>query len=173
MEINELKRAFKYNGVALDDPNQKFSLVQVRDFFAAVYPEIISADIEGPDQVGNTQIYTFKRAVGTKGASRPQHIEGGMTPSQLDRLDQIATVLIERGWNDTGVLSGGEAVYVLLAASRVDLLVKRSYTIPSAIARLGGPDLANLCARWQFNRYTPNQKADKRPAPRNDEQDCE
>lgn len=172
MEINELKRAFKYNGVALDDPNHKFTLVQVRDFFAAVYPEIISADIVGPEQVGNTQTYTFKRAVGTKGGA-PHHAVGGMTPSQLDRLDQIATNLIERGWDDTGPLSNGEAVYVLLAASRVDLLVKRSYTIPSAIARLGGADLENLCARWQFNHYTPNQKKDERPAPRNDEQDGE
>lgn len=68
MDIKELKREFRYNGVKLAEPTAEFSLVQVRDFYATVYPEIISADIEGPEQVGAIQIYTFRRAVGTKGA---------------------------------------------------------------------------------------------------------
>jgi len=68
MEIEKLVREFKYNGVALADPGAMLSLPQVRDFYANVYPEITSADIEGPQQVGNKQIYTFRRAVGTKGA---------------------------------------------------------------------------------------------------------
>jgi len=68
MEIQQLTREFNYNGVALADPSPAFSLPQVRDFFANVYPEITSADIEGPKQVGAKQIYTFRRAVGTKGA---------------------------------------------------------------------------------------------------------
>jgi PRTRC genetic system protein C len=92
MQIKELKRAFKYNGVALDDPNFKFTLVQVRDFFAAVYPEIISADIEGPDQVGNTQVYTFKRAVGTKGGCV------GMVVSDLHNLAGALMVLLRASW---------------------------------------------------------------------------
>lgn len=69
MDIQNLQREFRYNGVALADPNQAFTLPQVRDFFANVYPEITSADIEGPEQVGAKVIYTFRRAVGTKGAS--------------------------------------------------------------------------------------------------------
>ncbi len=67
MEINKLVRAFRYNGVRLVDPSRDFSLNQVRDFYANVYPEITSADIEGPEQVGAEQIYTFRKAVGTKG----------------------------------------------------------------------------------------------------------
>lgn len=67
MKIQELIRSFKYNSVKLPDPNPAFTLVQVRDFFANVYPEIISADIEGPEVVGNTNVYNFRRAVGTKG----------------------------------------------------------------------------------------------------------
>ncbi len=70
MEIEQLIREFKYNGVALADPGAMLSLEQVRDFYASVYPEILSADIEGPQQVAGKQIYTFRRAVGTKGASR-------------------------------------------------------------------------------------------------------
>lgn len=69
MDIQKLIREFRYNGVALADPSHTFSLEQVRDFYANVYPEITSADIEGPQQVGGKQIYTFRRAVGTKGAS--------------------------------------------------------------------------------------------------------
>lgn len=67
MQIQELQREFKYNSVKLPDPNPQFTLMQVRDFFSTVYPEIISADIEGPDVVGNKNVYSFRRAVGTKG----------------------------------------------------------------------------------------------------------
>jgi len=70
MDIQKLTREFRYNGVVLADPAPSFSLPQVRDFYANVYPEITSADIEGPEQVGGKQIYTFRRAVGTKGAGR-------------------------------------------------------------------------------------------------------
>lgn len=69
MDIQNLTREFRYNGVVLPDPGQMLSLTQVRDFYANVYPEITSADIEGPEQVGGKVIYTFRRAVGTKGAS--------------------------------------------------------------------------------------------------------
>lgn len=70
MEITQLTREFRYNGVKLADPSPAFTLQQVRDFYANVYPEIVNADIEGPENVGTSTIYTFKRAVGTKG-SRP------------------------------------------------------------------------------------------------------
>lgn len=67
MEMSTVDREFRYNAVKLADPAPAMTLVQVRDFYSNVYPEIISADIEGPDLVGGKQIYTFKRAVGTKG----------------------------------------------------------------------------------------------------------
>lgn len=69
MDIQALEREFRYNGVVLADPNNGFSLNQVRDFYANVYPEITSADIEGPVQTGAKAVYTFRRAVGTKGAT--------------------------------------------------------------------------------------------------------
>lgn len=68
MQVQSLTREFRYNGVRLDDPNPAFSLPQVRDFYATVYPEIINADIEGPEVIGASNVYTFRRAVGTKGA---------------------------------------------------------------------------------------------------------
>lgn len=67
MQVQELTREFKYNSVKLADPSPAFSLQQVRDFYANVYPEIINADIEGPQLVGGNHVYTFRRAVGTKG----------------------------------------------------------------------------------------------------------
>lgn len=67
MKVQELTREFKYNSVKLADPSPAFTLQQVRDFYANIYPEIINADIEGPEQVGDKHVYTFRRAVGTKG----------------------------------------------------------------------------------------------------------
>jgi PRTRC genetic system protein C len=67
MQTQELIRAFKHGSVALPDPSPSFTIGQVRDFYANVYPELLNADIEGPETVGNKQTYTFRRAVGTKG----------------------------------------------------------------------------------------------------------
>lgn len=62
-----LERAFDYSGMSLPDPGQNLSPEQVRDVYAAAYPEITTAEIEGPVQKGNKLVYTFRRAVGTKG----------------------------------------------------------------------------------------------------------
>lgn len=83
MQTTELQREFKYNSVKLADPNPAFTLVQVRDFFANVYPEIISADIEGPDVIGNKQIYSFRRAVGTKGIATDGNAIGAAHSAQF------------------------------------------------------------------------------------------
>lgn len=68
MQIQTLTREFSYAGLALPDPNPTFTPEQVRDMYSAAYPEITSASIEGPEQKGDKLVYTFKRAVGTKGA---------------------------------------------------------------------------------------------------------
>lgn len=87
MEIQKLQREFSYNGARLPEPNEAFTLVQVRDFYATVYPEIISADIEGPKQIGAKSIYTFRRAVGTKG--------GGASLAGM--IDDVAA-LLQANW---------------------------------------------------------------------------
>lgn len=96
MDIQNLTREFRYNGVVLADPNQAFTLPQVRDFYANVYPEITSADIEGPEQVGAKAIYTFRRAVGTKGAGRAaeralQRLRTGGRLSPAERPAHVIT----------------------------------------------------------------------------------
>ncbi|WP_414440481.1 PRTRC system protein C [Burkholderia sp. 22PA0099] len=67
MEIQALAREFIYNGAKLADPAPAFTLQQVRDFYSQTYPELTNAEIEGPTVKGNRNVYTFRRAVGTKG----------------------------------------------------------------------------------------------------------
>ena len=68
MEVNKAVRAFTYNKIPLTDPDPKLSIEEVRTFYANIYPEITTAEIEGPEQKDNKLVYTFRRAVGTKGA---------------------------------------------------------------------------------------------------------
>jgi PRTRC genetic system protein C len=106
MDIQNLTREFRYNGVALPDPGQALSLPQVRDFYANVYPEITSADIEGPEQVGGKVIYTFRRAVGTKGASAREtalqrlraggRLSADAPPANVITAEQAGTPLVKQ-----------------------------------------------------------------------------
>jgi PRTRC genetic system protein C len=66
--VQKLLRSFTYNGIALPDPGSDLTPEQVRDVYSATYPEITTASIEGPEQKGERLVYTFRRAVGTKGA---------------------------------------------------------------------------------------------------------
>lgn len=95
----ELQREFKYNSVKLPDPNPVFSLSQVRDFYANVYPEITSADIEGPEVVGNKNIYSFRRAVGTKGQKHFQpRIDGVrrfVVVAPVENIEKVVADLAE------------------------------------------------------------------------------
>jgi PRTRC genetic system protein C len=71
LQAQELARAFRYNSVDLPDPGPQFDIQQVRDLFAATYPEIVNAAIEGPEEKDGKLVYTFRKAVGTKGADGP------------------------------------------------------------------------------------------------------
>lgn len=69
LESKEIVRVFKYNSVDLQDPGLNLypTAESVRDFYAATYPEIVSAGIDGPEEKEGKQVYTFRKAVGTKG----------------------------------------------------------------------------------------------------------
>jgi PRTRC genetic system protein C len=67
MKVEPARRAFSYNGIALQDPDPNLSAEDVRTFYLTLYPELASAAIEGPEQQGDVTTYTFRRAVGTKG----------------------------------------------------------------------------------------------------------
>lgn len=68
--ITEIKRVFRYNGILLPDvpgPEPR----EVRDLYSAQYPELVSAEIEPGEVRDGTQEFTFRKAVGTKGAVEP------------------------------------------------------------------------------------------------------
>lgn len=67
IQTTVLTRTFSYSGLTLPDPGKSLSPEDVRDIYAATYPELISASIEGPEKKGNNLVYTFKKGVGTKG----------------------------------------------------------------------------------------------------------
>lgn len=67
MKKKTIKRIFKYQGLELEDPNPNFSVKEVRRHFSGIYPELTTADIEGPKHKGGRDEFTFKTSVGTKG----------------------------------------------------------------------------------------------------------
>lgn len=86
--ITEIKRAFRYNGIQLPDV-PGLALVEVRDLYSAQYPELISAEIEAGEVIDGVQEFTFRKAVGTKGARKP--------PAATPRLDALRTRIDEQG----------------------------------------------------------------------------
>lgn len=108
MQVQALVREFAYNGLVLPCPGANLTPVAVRDVYSAAYPEITTAAIEGPEVKGDKLVYTFKRAVGTKGATlefRPQEADGltyinvvppGLHDGLLHRLIQVMKPKIDK-----------------------------------------------------------------------------
>ncbi|OGQ50965.1 MAG: hypothetical protein A3J24_10755 [Deltaproteobacteria bacterium RIFCSPLOWO2_02_FULL_53_8] len=64
-----LKRVFMSNGNPLTDPDPSLSPAAVKDFWAAMYPELLNAEVQGPVNKDGELTYTFHRTTGTKGAA--------------------------------------------------------------------------------------------------------
>jgi PRTRC genetic system protein C len=60
-------RTFAYSSITLPDPNPRLSPEEVKTLFAAQYPELVTAAINGPEVVGDKLRYEFVRAIGAKG----------------------------------------------------------------------------------------------------------
>ena len=67
LETSPIERAFKYNGIALADPNPSLEPDKVREHYATLYPELNTAAVEGPVLKAGKHTYEFIRSVGTKG----------------------------------------------------------------------------------------------------------
>jgi PRTRC genetic system protein C len=67
MEAHPLNRYFEVHGVKLPDPNPALSLEEVRTLYSQRYPEIATATVTGPEQVGDKLVYRFSTHIGTKG----------------------------------------------------------------------------------------------------------
>lgn len=74
MEVVKIERKFKYNSVALPDPNPSLGPDQVREFYATQFPELNNAVVEGPVTKNLVSTWTFARAAGAKGAVRPRAV---------------------------------------------------------------------------------------------------
>ena len=67
LETRPVTRSFRFNKRVLPDPNPRLTPAQVKDLYAAQFPELASAAIEGPEIKHRQQVYGFTRQVGTKG----------------------------------------------------------------------------------------------------------
>lgn len=65
-KTTQLKRVFKHGAIELPDITG-LTPDQVRDQYAATYPELATAQIKGPDHADGKQTYTFTAALGAKG----------------------------------------------------------------------------------------------------------
>lgn len=67
MTIEKTPRVFRYSGLSLPDPDEGLSVENVRSMYAATYPEITTAAVTGPEAIDGKLVYTFTKAIGTKG----------------------------------------------------------------------------------------------------------
>ncbi|MCU7369525.1 PRTRC system protein C [Paucibacter sp. O1-1] len=69
IEVTPIVRTFTYNGIILPDV-PGLSPREVRDLYSAQYPELVSAEVEAGEVADGRQEFSFRKAVGTKGAGR-------------------------------------------------------------------------------------------------------
>lgn len=71
LQTSHLKREFKFKKdgtqVTLPDPNPEMSVQEVLEFYSGQYPELTTANMEGPKIEGKAAVYQVKTTVGTKG----------------------------------------------------------------------------------------------------------
>ena len=65
--VIKMVRVFEFCGIRLPDPNEAMSVDDVKAFYAAQYPELATAVVNGPEAAGDKMRYTFERAIGSKG----------------------------------------------------------------------------------------------------------
>jgi PRTRC genetic system protein C len=67
LQASALPREFFYNGSRIPDPNRTMEMEQVRELLTPSSPEIATATMTGPKDTGTALLYTFSRAIGSKG----------------------------------------------------------------------------------------------------------
>ncbi len=67
LSVSKMTRVFQFNGIRLPDPNPAMSVDEVKALYAAQYPELATAAVNGPEAAGDKMRYTFERAIGSKG----------------------------------------------------------------------------------------------------------
>lgn len=67
IDAKVLSRDFSYNGMKLPDPDPRMTPDEVKNLYSHQYPELATAAITGPETSGEHLLYSFVRAIGTKG----------------------------------------------------------------------------------------------------------
>jgi PRTRC genetic system protein C len=67
LTVTKMSRVFQFQGIRLPDPNPEMSVDEVKALYAAQYPELATAVVNGPEAAGDKMRYTFERAIGSKG----------------------------------------------------------------------------------------------------------
>lgn len=121
MAINtqQTQRVFLYAGLELADTDPSAPVQKVLQHWAAVYPELTTAAIEGPEVRGERLSYTFVRAVRDKGASGCEFrtISERIAAARcgdLSALDRNAVPIPKQSAND---LAGMKALMQLMKES--------------------------------------------------------
>lgn len=132
--ISPIVRTFNYQGIMLPDV-PGLAPREVRDLYSAQYPELISAEIDGGEIVNGRQDYTFRKAVGVKGATQNHagrlaalrqrvndEVEGrvGSDPRFDQALTRRATQVCSQAWNgfaEIGSTERGSASATVTATS--------------------------------------------------------
>ncbi len=114
--ISEIRRVFRYNGIALPDM-PGMTPREIRDLYSAQYPELISAEVEAGEVVNGVQEYTFRKAVGTKGGGGLAALKAAVAveveaEGRTDAAGKLAQALTRRGTQERG---GAWGAFVLRA----------------------------------------------------------
>ena len=72
-------------------PDGSYSPAQLKDLYASNFPDLLNAEIEGPNVKDGKAVYTFKRTTGTK----------GRTATQLPKLPESKT-----SWSTPSPMAG-------------------------------------------------------------------
>lgn len=81
-----IRRLFKFGVRNLPDPGSHLSPAEVKAFYSGNFPELLTANIDGPHIEGATATYTFERAYGTKGITPEQEVTAA--PTARDVIDR-------------------------------------------------------------------------------------
>lgn len=127
MEITKLTRVFAYNGMELADPGESFSPEDVKQIYAATFPEITAAGIEGPVTKENKLVYTFHRAIGTKGNGQVVEPEVQRMVTRAKKVDGLTYLVVKPQSSELGIRDKAK-----IAAEKLGLLLDRILFYPPA-----------------------------------------
>lgn len=67
IQTTPVVRTFLYGGRTLPDPGVHMSPEEVKHFYSSIHADLTTAAVEGGEFDGDTQVWHFRRNVGTKG----------------------------------------------------------------------------------------------------------